>query len=466
MKKLLITTTATLLCVGVFGQGKLACINDTTRLIYFIADTNRLVAADANKSVGGFPLAGSGLYTGSGSTIAALEGSPTIIAALYGGTSSSTLSLLTTTTIDDYINEGQVVNKNLTLNGFAAGVPAWFQVQVFDSRASASAPVVNGYGGGAADAWAHFDQYAGASQIFQANPQAAVYTPIYLTSAPVNSTWAAGTFALRDYPGTFGAIEVYANPGPPPPQPQILSQPTNATNNLGQSVTFTVTASGDPPLSYQWQANGTNLSDGPNISGSATRQLILGAITLADAGSYRVIITNYYGSVTSSVAILALGGAPNITQQPVSQVGYLGASVTFTVTATGDPPPSYQWQKDGAPITGAGDASLVLTNLQATNAGRYTVVVTNAAGSITSSNAYLTIYPSGVFVALHSGITIEGAVGLTYGIRYSTDLSNTNGWQGLANVTLSAPTELWLDAQPATRQQRYYLVVPGPIPIP
>src|SRR5664279_905323 len=84
MKKLLITTTATLLCVGVFGQGKLAFINDTTRLIYFTTDKSRLVPADANKIVfGGFPFLGCGLYTGSGSTIAALEGSPTIIAALY-----------------------------------------------------------------------------------------------------------------------------------------------------------------------------------------------------------------------------------------------------------------------------------------------------------------------------------------------------------------------------------------------
>jgi hypothetical protein len=69
-------------------------------------------------------------------------------------------------------------------------------------------------------------------------------------------------------------------------------------------------------------------------------------------------------------------------------------------------------------------------------------------------------------LALYSGFTIEGAAGQTYGIQCSTNLDDTNGWRGLTNLTLQAPTELWLDLQPAAQLQRYYLVVPGPIPIP
>ena len=101
-----------------------------------------------------------------------------------------------------------------------------------------------------------------------------------------------------------------------------------------------------------------------------------------------------------------------------------------------------------------------------TDAGNYSVVVTNDCGTTTSSNAYLTMNPAGVSLALYSGITIDGVVGLTYGIQYSTDLSNTNSWQGMANVTLSVPTMLWFDMQPANQPQRYYRVVPGPISIP
>ncbi len=67
---------------------------------------------------------------------------------------------------------------------------------------------------------------------------------------------------------------------------------------------------------------------------------------------------------------------------------------------------------------------------------------------------------------LYSGVTIDGVVGQIYGIQCSTNLSNTNGWQGLVNIPLSSPTQLWFDLQPATQAQRYYRVVPGPISIP
>ena len=109
----------------------------------------------------------------------------------------------------------------------------------------------------------------------------------------------------------------------------------------------------------------------------------------------------------------------------------------------------------------------MFTNLQLTDAGTYSVVITNTYGSATSSNVYLTVNSAGVSLALYSGITIDGVVGLTYDIQYNSDLSNPNGWQGLASVTLGVPTELWFDVQPSFHQpHRYYRVVPGPITIP
>jgi hypothetical protein len=484
MKKLLLTLTATLVCAGAFGQGKLAFVNNSDNLIYFTTDTSKLVAADRTTTVddglgfGAFPIAGSSLYTGltyneTPGTILSLAGSPAFIAALYGGTSPSLLGLLTTTTIDDLYHDGNpggIVSVNTLLQGFPGATPAWFQVQVYDSRADASSPVINGVGGGAANAWAQTNLYAGVSQLFQATPTSAIYAPIWAPWPPINSTWAPGIFPVADLQpldaGYLGGIEVYANTGPPPPEPQITSQPSNTTNHWGERATFTVSATGAPPLWYQWQANGTNLSDSPHIAGSATNLLTLNAVTLADAGGYRVIITNDVGSVTSRVAMLTLTGGLSIIQQPVSQVGYLGKIATFHVTATGQPLPSYQWQKEDAPIPGATDESLVFTNLQATNAGRYRVVVSNPFGTITSSNAFLTVSPAGVTLVLYSGITIEGAVGQTYGIQCSTNLDDTNGWWGLTNLTLQAPTELWLDLKPAAQQQRYYLVVPRAISIP
>lgn len=170
-------------------------------------------------------------------------------------------------------------------------------------------------------------------------------------------------------------------------------------------------------------------------------------------------------------AIYAAGSAgkcqpPIITTQPLPQVGYWGRNVTFNVRVSGGEPLYYQWLKESTPIAGANNSSLVLTNVQTTNMGYYSVVITNTYGSVTSSNAYLTVNPAGVSLALYSGITIDGVVGQTYGIQANTNLYNTNGWKGVANVTLGSPIQLWIDAQPANQPQRYYRVVPGPITIP
>ena len=159
-------------------------------------------------------------------------------------------------------------------------------------------------------------------------------------------------------------------------------------------------------------------------------------------------------------------GRPVVLSQPASQVGYWGMSATFNVQARGTPPLAYTWLKNGAPIANATNSSLSLTNLQAGDAATYSVGISNGYGGVLSQPANLIVNPSGISLALYAGVTIQGVVGLTYGIQYNTDLSNTNNWHGIANVTLGAPTQLWFDIQSANQQQRYYRVVPGPISIP
>jgi hypothetical protein len=85
--------------------------------------------------------------------------------------------------------------------------------------------------------------------------------------------------------------------------------------------------------------------------------------------------------------------------------------------------------------------------------------------TITSLPATLTMNPAGVTIALHAGVSMGGVVGLTYGIQSTTDLSNTNSWAGVTNITLAVPTEIWYDSLLASQPQRYYRVVPGPITI-
>jgi hypothetical protein len=226
MKNLLITIMATLVSVAAFGQGKLQFQNNTDNLIYFTTgalDSRgfgfALLPADAGKTVGGFPLAGSSAYTGPGSTIAALAGSPTLLAGLWAGLSAGSLSFVTATTIADVNLAGQINGVQATFYWLPAGTPAFFQVQVYDNRATS-----------ASDSWSS-GHYAGSSPIFSATPQEAVYSPIYQTQSPVNSTWAAGTFVpvdFADYPGYFGGIALGV---------QIIPEPgTFALIGLGAAV--------------------------------------------------------------------------------------------------------------------------------------------------------------------------------------------------------------------------------------
>ena len=171
----------------------------------------------------------------------------------------------------------------------------------------------------------------------------------------------------------------------PPTPPSITGQPQNQTIIQGGSATFAVAANGTPPLYYQWSLYGTNLSGATGSSYTCANA------QPASAGSYSVMVSNTLSTATSSNALLTVIVPPTITTQPLSQTATQGMSVTFTVAASGSTPFSYQWQLNSSNISGATASSYTLANVQPTNAGGYSVVVSNLAGSATSSNATLTV---------------------------------------------------------------------------
>ena len=88
--------------------------------------------------------------------------------------------------------------------------------------------------------------------------------------------------------------------------PAFLAQPTSQTCVEGMSVTFAVTVAAGQPFSYQWQENGTNLTDGGVFSGSSTATLSLSGVTVANSGTYSVIVSNSLASVSSASATLTV----------------------------------------------------------------------------------------------------------------------------------------------------------------
>jgi hypothetical protein len=96
------------------------------------------------------------------------------------------------------------------------------------------------------------------------------------------------------------------------PQPVILTQPVNAAVSLGGNASFSVAASSPVPLTYQWSFNGAAITSSGNSS-----TLTLNNVQLANAGSYRVIVSSVGGSVTSSIATLNVQGTtPLVSVQP------------------------------------------------------------------------------------------------------------------------------------------------------
>lgn len=171
--------------------------------------------------------------------------------------------------------------------------------------------------------------------------------------------------------------------------PTITSQPTSVTVTAGQSASFSVTASGDS-LTYQWYKSSAA------ISGATAATYTISSTATSDAASYYVVVTNSAGSVTSSTVTLTVNssssssGSPTITGQPSSLQAIAGSDAELSVVATGDSL-TYQWSKDGGQVSGATSATLPLSAVTSTDAGTYTVAVTNSAGSITSSTATVTV---------------------------------------------------------------------------
>jgi hypothetical protein len=198
------------------------------------------------------------------------------------------------------------------------------------------------------------------------------------------------------------------------------------------NATFSVTACGANPLTYQWQHSGTNLLAGTNAV------LTLSDIQTNDAGHYRVVITNFTGSTTSAVATLTVLQPPVIIWQPENVVAAPGATISFFVEAEGLDPLAYQWQKNGVPLTDQTNASLNLSNVQSTDFASYTVGITNNDGAVLSLVATLTLAASPMISSLSFNLTtfmftVPTEVGPTYVVEYKDSLKDPS-WHVLTTI--------------------------------
>ncbi len=200
----------------------------------------------------------------------------------------------------------------------------------------------------------------------------------YLGDYRFASTAAGGTLTATYRPdiGTTGSYDIYIW------YPRGSNHATNA------------------PWTIFYDGGSTNVAVNQSLNGGGWR-LIAGALPFQAGTNGYVSLSNdtgYSGKVVLADGVrfsflVPINTSPGITAQPLSRTVRVGSNVTFTVTPTGSPSPSYQWRFNGTNLSGANASSYTRNSAQAYDAGNYSVVVTNAAGGVTSSNAVLTVNP-------------------------------------------------------------------------
>jgi hypothetical protein len=166
--------------------------------------------------------------------------------------------------------------------------------------------------------------------------------------------------------------------------PVIVMQPSNTLAAVGGTAELSVGVSGTPPFTYAWTRNARRLADtGATLS--------LSNVQRTNNGKFRVVVSNSAGTVASAVAQLKVLNPPAIVISPQPRTASVGTRVVFRARAKGSLPLRYQWLFNGMPVAGAVRPQLVLTSVQAIQSGQYSLSVSNAVGTVTSSAAELLV---------------------------------------------------------------------------
>jgi len=232
----------------------------------------------------------------------------------------------------------------------------------------------------------------------------------------------------------------------------ISFPPASQTVGVGGTANFFVSATGDPVILYQWSF------DGAAIPGATGQLLSIPNVQTSNQGSYRVVVTNDFGSSTSAVAVLQVILTPAVTgwSSPLSVTQ--GATASFSVSTTGQPPLVFQWDFDGTAIAGATNSAYSIPNAQTSNSGSYQVFITNAYGHTSSPVLPLTVTLSPVVNGTATsgpatlGSTavftafVEGASPLSYQWDFEPGDGTTNALPNATNSVLTITNVQTADA--------------------
>ena len=272
----------------------------------------------------------------------------------------------------------------------------------------------------------------------------ATYTISSVSLANAGSYYLRGTNSVSQTGGALANLTVI--PISTPGQPTNLS---TVVGNGSATVTFTAPTSNGGSVITSYNVTATPTSGGTAIVANGVNSSItVSGLVSGYSYTFTVSANNSVGTGSPSVAtqpIIIGAEIPAITTQPQSVLNAIGSTVSFTVVSTGTPSPAYQWFFNGSPINGAISSTYIINSVQATNSGNYYVVVSNSAGSTTSSTANLSI-STPIITSMSPSIWVP---------NYNTGL-----WPALTVTANNASTYQWYHngvVIPSATSSSYYL---------
>ena len=252
-------------------------------------------------------------------------------------------------------------------------------------------------------------------------------------------------------------------PPPPPPPPVFTLHPADVIVVAPQPVGFTVTAAGDGPITYQWRR------DGVPITGAVGLAYVLETTTAAadDGAQFDAVAANPHGSATSHTAVLTVTQPPpppppRITLQPTDITVVQPQGAGFVVAAGGTPPMAYQWYRDGSPVPGAIGSALVIspTSGAGDDGARVHVVVSDAAGSVTSRVALLTVIIPNLNAPVVDAVE-DRALRVGETVAFAVTASDADGTTPSLSMSAGPPAAAFVDLGNGTGSFTWTPGVPG-----
>ncbi|MDB6066231.1 MAG: conserved repeat domain protein [Pedosphaera sp.] len=335
-------------------------------------------------------------------------------------------------------------------------------------------------------------------QAWSGNSSGFITTSVHLPAAAAGQTihlkWRCGTDTGNQYGGvawyvdTISIVDGYyaccsqtADLG----VMQVASQnPAAVGQNL--NYTITVTNSGPQPASSVTVAD-TLPASVTFVSASPGSVYSAGVVscnvgTLASGSFSNIVVTvspTTTGPILNQVSVSSsttdtnsannsanlvttVDAAPAITTQPTNMTVVVGTNASFQVAATGTAPLHFQWFLNGTNAVGLNANILSLTNIQASQAGNYTVLVTNIVGSVTSSAAHLTVLVTPTISSINGtatniSVTVASVVGLNYTLEYKNSLLDA-AWTPLTPSTPGTGGAIQLHDPQGSLASRFYRV--------